>query len=160
MELKQGPNSPHTGFPGVVRKYVHCPAIVVFIYQPQGMQKEMCGRKKVIIYILLPLSKMWHVYTVHFDLFIFQCEIVISIYSQNYIFLSILLFWIDLKKCLKHIIKIQQKITNFFTSVYSQECKNEGFKWSVSQLFTMEIQKQRKSVQPTIWPCQINWPKR
>ncbi len=35
-------------------------------------------------------------------------------------------------------------------SVYSQECKNEGFKWSVSRIFTMKIQRQRKTVQPTI----------
>ncbi len=42
MELKQGPNSPHihTGFPGVAGKYVHCPAKVFSIYQPQGMQKD------------------------------------------------------------------------------------------------------------------------
>ncbi len=32
--------SPHTGFPGIAEKYVHCPDKVFFIYQPQNMQKE------------------------------------------------------------------------------------------------------------------------
>ncbi len=47
MELKRGPNSPHihmfsphTGFPGVAGKYVHCPDKVFFVYQPQNMLKD------------------------------------------------------------------------------------------------------------------------
>ena len=41
--LKQGPNSPHvhTGFPGVVGKYIYCPAKVFSLYKDQGMDKEM-----------------------------------------------------------------------------------------------------------------------
>ena len=41
--LKQGPNSPHihTGFPGVVGKYIYCPAKVLSLYKDQGMDKEM-----------------------------------------------------------------------------------------------------------------------
>ncbi len=47
MQLKRGSNSPHihmcsphTGFPGIAGKYVHCPDKVFFIYQPQNMQKD------------------------------------------------------------------------------------------------------------------------
>ncbi|XP_067464800.1 uncharacterized protein [Thunnus thynnus] len=47
MELKQGPNSPHihTGFPGVVGKYIYCPAKVFSIYKDQGMGKEMTWKE-------------------------------------------------------------------------------------------------------------------
>ncbi len=54
MQLKRGSNSPHidmsytyihmckphTGFPGVAGKYIHCPDKVFFIYQPQNVQKD------------------------------------------------------------------------------------------------------------------------
>ena len=45
--LKQGPNSPHvhTGFPGVVGKYIYCPEKVLSLYKDQGMDKEMTWRE-------------------------------------------------------------------------------------------------------------------
>ncbi|XP_078811397.1 uncharacterized protein LOC144995541 isoform X1 [Oryzias latipes] len=41
--LKQGPGSPHihTGFPGVVGKYVYCPARVLSLHRANGMTQEM-----------------------------------------------------------------------------------------------------------------------
>ena len=45
-ELKQGPNSKHihTGFPGVVGKYIYCPEKVFSLYKDKGMTKEMSWR--------------------------------------------------------------------------------------------------------------------
>lgn len=62
-----GVNSPHihTGFPGIARKCVICPANFFSIYQPQGMQKEMTWKqfKESVFYekkkdIILPLSNI------------------------------------------------------------------------------------------------------
>ncbi|KAJ3584022.1 hypothetical protein NHX12_014519 [Muraenolepis orangiensis] len=43
MELRKGPNSPHThfNFPGVAGKYVYCPTKVYSLYRDKGMAKEM-----------------------------------------------------------------------------------------------------------------------
>ena len=41
--MKQGPDSPHihAGFPGVVGKYVYCPAKVLAMYRDKGMTREL-----------------------------------------------------------------------------------------------------------------------